>query len=200
MRPKGKEEEDSWIKAFGRGEEKALAYFFEVHYKSLGYFANRLVQDSFQAEDIVAECFVKLWKGDRAVKDADSIKAFLYISCRNACLDYLRHLKVKTQVQQIYFNELEKSEETILANIVESEVMDMLAGEIELLPEKCREVFKLIYFDHKKTDEIAEELGISPKTVRNHKAKAIELLKVAVLKKGLSGTLYLAFQLFLNLR
>lgn len=200
MQSKGKEEENHWIEAFGKDEEKALAYFFDLHYKSLGYFANRLVHDNFQAEDIVAECFVKLWRGDRKNQNADSIKAFLYISCRNACLDYLRHLKVKTTVQQIYFNELEKSEETILANIVESEVMDMLAVEIELLPEKCREVFKLIYFDQKKTDEIARELGISPKTVRNHKAKAVELLKAAVLKKGLSGVMYLAFQLFLNRR
>jgi len=200
MEPVAIKDENYWVEAFRKGEEKALAYFFDQHYKSLQYFAARLLQDDVLAEDVVAECFVKLWKGSREEETPERIKAFLYISCRNACLDTLRQLKVKNKAQEIYYNELEKSEESILSKIIESEVMEMLTAEIEQLPEKCREVFKLIYYQHKKTDEIAEELGISPKTVRNHKAKAIELLKVVVLKKGITGPLYLAFLLFLDQR
>jgi len=192
-------DEQYWIDAFKRGDDQALSHFFYLYHKSLRYFATRLVQDEEEAEDIVSACFVKLWKGDHEqVKTLQNIKAFLYISCRNACLDSLKSLKTKTAAQERYYQQLEQSEEPILRKIIESEVMEMLAHEIELLPDKCREVFKFIYFEHKKPDEIAAELGISPKTVSAHKAKAIELLKASVLKKGVNDALFLAFLLFLN--
>lgn len=192
---KATENEQYWVEAFRNGDEKGLTYFFELHYKSLQYFASRLIQDQMQAEDLVAECFVKLWKREREVHNAGNIKAFLYITCRNACLNYLRTVKTRTAAQEIYFQQLAMCEEDILANIVETEVLQMLVSEIDQLPEKCAEVFKLIYFEQKKTDEIAVKLGISPKTVRNHKAKAIELLRASLLKKGLSDSLYIAFLL-----
>ena len=62
----------------------------------------------------------------------------------------------------------------------------------------CREVFNLIYFEGKKTDEIAFQLNLSVKTVRNHKARAVDQLKTAFLKKNLSGPFYLAFLLFID--
>lgn len=198
MELSSKNEELYWIEAFSRGEDQALAYFFDLHYKSLCYFSSRLIQDDVEAEDIVADCFIKLWKSDRKTYTAQNIKAFLYISCRNACFNYLKRLKIKTSVQEVYYKQLEQEENPILNSIIKTEVLDMMVKEIELLPEKCREVFKLIYFEDKKTDEIAQQLGISVKTVRNHKAKAIELIKSSVLKKGVTGTLYLAVLMVLG--
>ena len=195
-----KQNEVYWMEGFRNGNSQALSYFFDLHYKSLGYFATRLTQDTFEAEDIVANCFVKLWKKHNDFQTATNIKAFLYISCRNACLDHLKHLKRKTSAQEEYFRQLEESEESILFQIIEAEFLQLLNEEIELLPEKCREIFKMIYFEGKKTDEVAEELDLSVKTVRNQKARAVTLLKTAFLKKGMSDALWLALLLFLQNR
>lgn len=183
---------------FRIGNDQALAFFFDLHYKSLCYFATRLVQSDSEAEDIVSDCFFKLWQHRENFKTEPNIKAFLYISCRNACLNYLKHLKRRNSAQQLYFNQLEEGEETILYQIIETEVLQILDAEIEALPEKCKKVFKLIYLEGKKTDEIAAALNLSVKTVRNHKARAIELLKTSFLKKGMSATLSLALLLFLH--
>jgi len=162
-------------------------------------FGRERIQDKEEAEDIILDCFAKLWNGDHAqVYSLQNIKAFLYISCRNACFNHLKKLKTKTAVQEEYSKQLDYSEESVLNKIIETEVVELLAQEIEHLPEKCREVFKLLYFDHKKPDEIARELGISVKTVSGHKAKAIEILKSSVTKKGISNTLFLALLLFLD--
>ncbi|MCD0489803.1 RNA polymerase sigma-70 factor [Pedobacter sp. MC2016-14] len=198
MEPGIKKDEFYWLELFKRREENALAYFFDLHYKSLCYFSNRLILDEAEAEDIVADSFIRLWKGDQDNYTAQSIKAFLYISCRNACFNYLKRIKVKTVAQEIYHNQLEMEDRTILNKIIKAEVLEMLVQEIELLPEKCREVFKLLYFEDKKTDEIALQLGISAKTVRNHKAKAIALIKVSILKKGITDAFYLACLIILK--
>ena len=168
-----------------------IKHFFDLHHKSLCYFANRLVKDDLQAEDIVAECFLKLWERRDGFNTDQNVKAFLYISCRNACLNYLQHLKVKTSVQKLYLEQLENGEDTILFEIIRTEVLDFVNKEVEELPGKMKEIFKLIYFNGKKTDEIATELNLSVQTVRNQKTKAIAILKTSLLKKGASA--YLAF-------
>jgi len=98
MESKAKEGE-YWINAFRNGDDPSLSYFFKLYSKSLGYFAFRLVQDKLEDEDITEECFVKVWERRSDFKTEENLKAFLYISCRNACLDYLRRIKVKSAVQ-----------------------------------------------------------------------------------------------------
>lgn len=198
MGPTGKSDETYWIQAFRARDDRAFNWFFMLHNKSLCYFASRLLQDEPQAEEIVSDCFVKLWERQQNFETADNIKAFLYITCRNSCLKHLRNLKKKTANQQMYLNQLEVSEETVLYEIIDTEIISLLSIEIEELPDKCREVFSLIYFEGKKTDEIAALLNISVQTVRNHKSRAIELLKTSIFKKGLSGVFLLAFLLFIE--
>ncbi|MHA4896385.1 RNA polymerase sigma factor [Pedobacter sp. PWIIR3] len=192
------EKETNWVNELSAGNEDALAHFFKLHHHSLCYFAGKLVQDIPQAEDIVAECFVKLWERRENFDHPEKLKAFLYISCRNNCLKYLRDLKRKTAAQDLYYKQLDENSEEILYEIIDTEIVDILAGEIEGLPEKCRDVFKLLYFEGKKTDEIALLLNLSVQTVRNHKTRAIEMLRAQFLKKGLSGTLQLAFLFFID--
>lgn len=186
------------MQEFRKGEAPAFAYFFKRYHQSLAYFAIRLVQDTQEAEDIVADCFFKLWKRHLEFENEENIKAFLYVACRNACLDHLRHIKVRSIAQQACFDQLLQAEETILYQIIKAEVLQELNLEIELLPDNYREVFKMIYFDHKKTDEIADSLGLSVQTVRNYKSRATELLKTAMLKKGLSGPVLVTLLLMLD--
>ncbi|TCC97174.1 RNA polymerase sigma factor [Pedobacter hiemivivus] len=128
------QDEYYWVQCFKQGDPDALAYFFDLHYKALCYFAERLIGDEAEAEDIVADCFLKLWKGDRQIETAQNVKAFLYISCRNACMDYFRKLKVKTAAQEYTYRQLEHGEEGIFYEVVKTDVMEILAAEIESLP------------------------------------------------------------------
>jgi len=198
MKLKAFPKEQYWTEQFIKGNKLALNFFFQQHYQSLCYFALRLTRDEEEAKDIVANCIVKLWDKHADFKTASNIKAFLYISCRNGCLEFLRNLKRKTAAQKRYFEQLSESEDTILHEIIEAEFLAILNEEIKMLPGRSGEVFKLIYLDGKKTEDIAAELHLSVQTVRNHKTRAIEMLKTAFLKKGITGPLMLAFSLFLE--
>jgi len=187
-----------WLNEFQRGTQKGFTWFFNVHNKSLFYFASRLIQDIPQAEELVSQCFIKLWERQQNFETAENIKAFLYITCRNSCLKHLRDLKRKTADQQLYLSQLEESEETVLYEIIDTEIISIIAREIEDLPDRCREIFSLLYFEQKKTSEVALLLNINVQTVRNQKIRAIELLKTKLIKKGLSGMHLLAFLLFVN--
>lgn len=187
-----------WIDQFRAGKESSLAYFFKVHHRSLCFFASKIVNDPFQAEDIVADCFIKLWNRRDTFETPENIKAFLYIACRNNCLNYLRDLKRRTDAQELYFQQLDLQSDEILYDIIDTEVVNILGREIEGLPDKCKKVFKLIYLEGKNTDEIAAALNLNVQTVRNHKTRAIELLRSQFLKKGLTATLQLFLLMFID--
>lgn len=187
-----------WMEAFRNGEEQALAHFFKLHSKSLAYFAGRMLDDKTEADDIVSKCFLKLWQKHEDFHSGQNIKAFLYISCRNACLDYLASLKVRTAAQQRYMEHLQHGGETLLYDVIQTEVLDLVNKGIEELPEKMKVIFKMLYVEGKTTAEISEELGLSIQTVRNQKTKAIDIIKNSLLKKGVSNALQLAFLLFVN--
>lgn len=187
-----------WMEAFRNGEEQALAYFFKLHSKSLAYFAARMLGDKNEADDIVSKCFLKLWQKHENFQTEQNIKAFLYISCRNACLDYLASLKVRTVAQEKYMEHLDRGGETLLYDVIQTEVLDMVNKEIEELPEKMKVIFKLLYLEGKSTADISKELGLSIQTVRNQKTKAIEIIKNSLVRKGVSAALQLAFLFFID--
>ena len=166
------------IDQFKKGDSGAFASFFHLHYRPLCYFAVQLVSDHAEAEDIVKDTFVKLWHKHEDFESGEAIKAFLYITTRNACLNFIRHLKVKdTFRKELSYLEEGKGEEMILNQLIHAELLREIYQEIEKMPEKRREVFRLAYFDGLRNEEIADVLHISIHTVKEHKGKALTFLR-----------------------
>ncbi len=68
--------------------------------------------------------------------------------------------------------------------ILRVELLKEIYDEIENLPGRCRQVFKALFIEGLSTDQIAENLSINVQTVRTQKARAIQLIKIQLLKKG----------------
>jgi RNA polymerase sigma-70 factor (ECF subfamily) len=107
------------------------------------------------------------------------VKAFLYITVRNASLNFLRHLAVResTQKELLYLGR-DREEAFVLNSMIKTEVLKEIYGEIEKFPEKRRHIFKLAYLEGMKNEEIAHKLDISVSTVKTQKARAILALRV----------------------
>lgn len=167
------------IYEFRQGDPQAFACFFHIHYRPLCFFAGKMIFDKSEAEDIVKDAFIKLWRKHDDFETPQNIKAFLYITTRNACLNFLRHSQVKDSFRKEYtYLEENKEEDQVLNQIIRTELLREIYEKIEELPEKRREVFKLAYLDGLKNDEIAEYLNISVFTVKEHKGKALQALRL----------------------
>ena len=167
------------IHNFRKGDQQAFAVFFRLHYRPLCYFAAQFVQELPDAEDIVKESFIKLWGKHADFDNAQTIKSFLYITTRNACLNFLRHVQIKNTVhKEMAYLEENRCQELMLNQLIRLELMQEIYNEIEKMPEKRREVFKMAYIDGMKNDEIAQQLGLSIFTVKEHKAKALAYLRL----------------------
>jgi RNA polymerase sigma-70 factor (ECF subfamily) len=180
---------------FQKGDPTAFTTFFQMHYRPLCYFASQLIGSQPDAEDIVKDTYVKLWQKHGDFATPQNIKAFLYITTRNACLNFLRHVQVKeSSRKELMYLEVEKGQDLVINQMIKAELMQEIYAEIEKLPEKRRMVFKMAYIEGLKNDEIATEMAISIHTVKEHKGKALQFLRMRFSDKQIILFILLACQ------
>jgi RNA polymerase sigma-70 factor (family 1) len=168
------------LQALIRGREEGIDFFFQQYYTQLCYFAGTLLNDDFLAQEITSDAFTKLWQSRQTLATEGSIKAWLYSTVRNASIDHLRKVK-RLRVSESGLQSATTIEQSVLHTIVESETIDQILQTIGKLPPQCRRIFRLFYLHGKSYNEIAQELNLSPQTVRNQKQRAAKLLRKMIL-------------------
>lgn len=169
------------IARFNSGEQRAYDELFRELYRPLCFFAYKILSDFDKAEDLVQDNLLKLWQRREDFDRLEKIKSFLYISVRNSCFDELQRKKVRDEHWQGLKGE-EPSEQNILDNIMQAEVVSRVFRAVDTLPEQCRRVIRMTFEEGMSPKEIAQELEVSVSTVSNQKMRGLILLK-----KRLSG-------------
>ena len=112
------------------------------------------------------------------IKVHTSLKAYLYRSVYNECMNYLKHQKVKHAYQTHTMN-LEKNQyEDAAAQLQYRELEKKVKHAINNLPEQCRTIFQLSRFENLKYREIAAQLDLSVKTVETQMSRALKKLRI----------------------
>ena len=169
------------ILQFSRGYQPAFAALYKRFQPAIFYFVKKFIPNTAQAEDITAETFVKLWQRRENFDNEKSISSFLHTTARNASIDWLRTAKreVANREQLIHILEQEQYYDT-LHDDIKGELVRLIQEEIDKLPRKIKKVFLMAYVDGKKNEEIAMLLNINNQSVRNHKARALKLLRLTL--------------------
>jgi RNA polymerase sigma-70 factor (ECF subfamily) len=167
---------DDALQALISGREEGLRFFFQQYYTQLCYFANTLLNDECLAQEVASDAFTKLWQSRQSLAIEGSIKAWLYSAVRNVCIDHLRKVK-RLRVSQSGLQSADTIEQSVLHTIIQTETDDQIVRTIGKLPPQCRRIFRMFYLHGKSYTEIAQELNLSPQTVRNQKQRAAKLLR-----------------------
>ncbi len=161
-----------------------LADCYRSLYRPLGMYVLKLVGDVDEAEDIVQEVFGTLIDRSSDIALA-TVKPYLYRSVHNRALNWLRNNRGETSIEGI--------EEVTDEDIDTSERDARLWVEIGRLPQRCREIFLMAKRDGLSYGDIAEELGISVKTVENQITKALARLRDTLNSRGGRKVFFLPF-------
>lgn len=169
------------IEALEKGDEKAFAFLMNHYFKKLCVYAQSLCKDKDQAEDIVQNVFLKLWKRRESLNNTTKLNSLLYKSVYNEFIDQYR------QTKKVIL--LEKKHIDLLSKVVDEEpdsnfdkLVKTINSEIDNLPPKCKEVVILSKKEGLTNIEIAEFLKISIKSVESHITKAYKIIKDRIKK------------------
>ncbi|RAW03441.1 RNA polymerase sigma-70 factor [Pseudochryseolinea flava] len=169
--------DQQYLSALKTGDITAFEMLFRNYYQPLCNYAYTFVQDRDEAEEIVQATFMSVWEKRDALEIRTAVRPYLYAMVRNACLNVIKHEKIK-QVHaagEIAF--AERSVESVTRTVMAAELEDKIQEALLKLPEQCRLVFKLSRFEELKYAEIAEQLNISIKTVENQMGKALKIMR-----------------------
>jgi len=160
-----------------KGDENAFESLFRLYYKSLCYFANKILKDSAASEEIVQDIFFYIWEKRENLNLVTSIKSYLFKSVHNNSLKYLRHQKIVADYEVKAKNNQENSFE-LQENYAEiGEMIHIINETLAEVPVRTREIFELNRKGGLKYIEIAEKLDISVKTVEAHMTTMLKLLR-----------------------
>lgn len=148
---------------------------FDHHFNALCAFGNRYLQDTSVTEDMVQEVFIGFWEKRENFNHEKAIKAFLYTSVRNKCLNHLKHKTVLQKHEGDIIYELE-SDAFFSRHVIEEETFNQLYIEIANLPNSAQKVI-LLALKGLKNKEIAATLDISENTVKTQKKIAYKKLR-----------------------
>jgi RNA polymerase sigma-70 factor (ECF subfamily) len=157
--------------------DQAFEKLFKDHYKALHIYVNTMIRDDEMAEEIVQNMFMRFWEKRELLNIDLSVKAYLYKCVHNDTLNYLKHEKVKARYQEhaaFSLNYSEPASHKAELNELEWKLQEALKD----LPEQCRTIFQMSRFEELKYREIAEQLGLSIKTIENQMGKALRILRL----------------------
>lgn len=152
---------------------------FEAYYSVVYTSVLRLVKEEATAEDLSQDLFLSLWKNRFQTVISTSLEAYLRRAATNRALNYLRDRKLLLDegLEEETLTATEPSEHLRLEG---QELQEAIDKAIDALPDRCRVVFVLSRYEGLKYTEIAQEMGISVKTVEHQISRALRDLRVAL--------------------
>lgn len=174
-----------------RGEDQAA--FTEIYrrfWDRVFAVAFHRLQDQSEAEEVVQDVFFSLWKRRSSLELQYSLNTYLSTAAKYQIITRQRKLYLKEKAVNITDSANEAGIDSTQLWFSERELKHQLDYHIEQLPEKCRLIFKMSREQYKSYAQIAEELGVSEKTVEAHITRALKILR-GKLQVGLPFILYL---------
>ena len=165
------------VSLFKKGDKKAYSEIFERYSGLLLRHTFRLLNTRDESQDIVQEVFVMLWEKRETLSLTGALSSYLYTSVRNRIFNFLSHQKVVLKYAESFNKFTVEGYNFTEDTARENELARLIEREIDLLPERMREVFLLNKKQGLSYQEIGEKLGISPETAKQQVYKAGKILK-----------------------
>jgi RNA polymerase sigma-70 factor (ECF subfamily) len=172
----GPVDETAMLTRIGQRDENAMEEIFRRYSGPVYSVALRVLRDSGQAEDVLQEVFLQLWRKPAAfVQNRGSLGAWLVVIARNRAIDVLRRRKPSDSVDDVVLTSTANVADEAERNTMMEKVRRVIAD----LPMEQRKSLELAYFEGLSHTEIASRTGDPLGTVKTRIRQALISLRKA---------------------
>ncbi|WP_293313286.1 RNA polymerase sigma-70 factor [Pedobacter sp. UBA5917] len=166
--------DDDLIVLLRDNDTVAFKLIYEKYAPKLFGTVYNLIRNKEASEDVIQDLFSDLWQRRGKLHISTSLQGYLFVSAKNRILAQLRKHKITIDYDALAFlADQNRADDRLL----EMELKQKLNQEIDMLPQKCAEIFRLSRGSQYSHQEIASHLNISIKTVENQVGIALKKLK-----------------------
>lgn len=160
------------------GDINAFKLIFDRYYPQVRFFTLGIVKDSFVADDIAQNVFIKVWTKRELIDSGRKFNSYLYSITKNEITDYFRSLVISESLDNaLYLKDNDHTDEMIESAYDLSHIKELVMTEVENMPPQRRTVFIMSRLQGLSNDEIATKLDISKRTVERHLNMALHILR-----------------------
>jgi len=165
------------LKRVAESDLTAYKVLFDTYFSDLCNFLLLYLRERSFAEEVALEIFEAFWEKRTQIQVHTSIKSYLFTAAKNRAISIFRRSK------QHLFSSLEIEDHLSVADeqsqhaLENKELRRILDDAIGSLPEQSRKIYQMAWDENLSHKEIAEQLGLSPKTVENHVGIALRKLR-----------------------
>ena len=131
--------EDILWNNFRAGQPNSFRPLFDYFYPSLCEYAFQILKDRMDAEDVVLDMFIFIWKNSDRINIGKAIRSYLFTSVKNRSLNYLRGTKAEAIEEMFDIPVLDPA----LADIDIKDISMIISAALETVSERARSVWKM---------------------------------------------------------
>lgn len=154
-----------------KGDAKALQILHEKYFHGMCLYASKIINETGITEEIVSDCFIKIWEKRQQLHIQKSVKHYLFLMLRNAIIDHLRKPYFDSELR---FDIPDLPDESVFDD---QQTFGQLYQCIDKLPPQRRQILEMIAFENMSYKETAQKLSISVNTVKTQMGRAYKFLK-----------------------
>ena len=179
------------IQNLKNGDVLSFDNIFKKYNRKVYYFALSYLKNREQAQDVVQEVFMNLWRYRDQINDYYNFSKYLFKITYNAtCKSFRKQASDKKQLEEVVRNSIMEDNSTNL-DIEYNNLFETANAFIEKMPARQKEIYLLSINEQLTTEQIAQRLNISKKTVENY----LSQVKTSV-RKSISDGNILPFLFF----
>jgi RNA polymerase sigma-70 factor, ECF subfamily len=156
-------------------DQSSFSENFKEYFVPLCQYAFTFCRDKDQSKEIVQDVFLKIWERRDEINIRGTVGVYLYQMVRNKSLNHIRDSKKLKFVSDDHQSALEHSEEDLPSE--SPLVKEQISAAIDVLPDRCKEIFILKRIEGLSYKQISVRLGLSEKTIENQMGIALKKLK-----------------------
>ena len=167
---------------FKKGGHAVFRMIFDIFHQLLYSYIIKFCKQSEEAEELVQETFVTLFLNRSKLESREGIYPYLFTTAKRLTISNFRKKVVRTKYND-YLRQHWKEDCMATQNHLEvSELSDLLEDAIGELPKKQQAIYTLNKLDDLSYQDIADQLGVSKNTVKNHLIAATKTIKNKIQK------------------
>jgi len=184
------------IKKLKEGDVLSFDRIYEMYHKRVYYFALSYLKNREEAEEIVQEVFLNLWRSREQIKEYYVFSRYIFKISFNAIHKSFRKQSSDRKHMENIIKDIVLEDDSTNIDLEYNNLMELADRYIEKLPPKQKSVFLMSITENLTNQDIAQKLKISRKTVDNHLSNARAFLKKSFIDGRLISALF--FSLFLK--
>lgn len=176
-------------------EKENFDELFGTYLDRVYNYIRSITKSHYLAEEVSQEVFIVLWKKRDELDHVQNMDQYIFRIAHNLAINQLKKAALDSTKATEFYNRSRKEGNPVLEQINQRTLLDLVEKAIATLPPQPQKIYSLSRKQQMNFDQIAETMGLSRNTVKNHLSRALNDIRIFLIEHGYQPIIILLFMI-----